>query len=339
MPIAKDSLSANAMGGTELKKYALERDIKPELLDKFQIYVSRVHLDVTPFDPDKYRILWIQDLAEDPESIHLSRDPQNPNNLQNGWQKFHRIVFVSNWQMNEFINRHNIPFSKCVVMLNGVDPITPTPVGDDKIRIIYHTTPHRGLNILLTVFNKLAEEFPNIHLDLFSSFQIYGWGERDKEFAALFEFADQHPQITNHGSMPNEIVRDYVAKADIFAYPSTWKETSCMALQESMSAGLSCVHPNLGALFETGANWTMMYQFDEDQNRHATIFYHMLRNAILTRKDEAMQARCKSQKAYSDVFYSWPNRVKQWEALLSSIVDSKEPTGIPERAFVYQIGP
>jgi UDP-glucose:(glucosyl)LPS alpha-1,2-glucosyltransferase len=328
MPLAKDELSKNAMGGTELKKYALERDIKPELLDQFQIYVSRVH---EPIDENKYRVLWIQDLAEDPESAHLANE---------GWRKFHKIVFVSNWQANAFINRFNIPWSRCVVLLNAVDPIEPKrDPDDDTIRIIYHTTPHRGLNLLLTVWDKLCETHPNIHLDLFSSFQIYGWAERDKEYATLFEYADKHPKITNHGSMPNDVVRDAVAKADIFAYPSTWTETSCMSLMEGMSAGLICVHPNLGALFETAANWTMMYQFHEDQHSHATLFYHMMSGAIGALNDPAMKAKIASQKGYADVFYNWKNRVLQWDALLTSIVNSGEQKGLPSQQFSYQIGP
>ena len=338
MPIAKDKLSGNALGGTELKKNALERDIKPELLDQFQVYVSRVH---EPFDESKYRILWIQDLADDPESNHLGLENifKDQNKQGPGWRNFHKIVFVSHWQANAFIQRFQIPWSKCVVLLNAIDPITPTQVDDDTIRIIYHTTPHRGLNLLLTVWDKLTEAYPNVHLDLFSSFKIYGWQERDKEFQPLFDYADKTPNISNHGSQPNDVVRAAVSRSDIFAYPSTWPETSCMSLMEAMSTGLICVHSNLGALFETGANWTHMYHFHEDQQAHATIFYHMMDNAIKSLKDEGMRSRCLSQKAYSDVFYNWSSRVKQWEALLGSIAASGEQRGLPNEQFTYKFGP
>ena len=340
MPLAKDKLSGNALGGTELKKIALERDINPELFNQFQVYVSRVH---EPFDEEKYRVLWIQDLAEDPESNHLALDNifKDPNKQGPGWRNFHKIVFVSHWQANAFINRFQIPWSKCVVLLNAVDPITPVPKNDDldSIRIIYHTTPHRGLNLLLTIWDKLTEIHPNIHLDLYSSFKIYGWAERDKDFQPLFDYAEKTLNITYHGSQSNEIVRDAVAKSDIFAYPSTWSETSCMSLMEGMSAGLCCVHPNLGALFETGANWTHMYHYHEDQQTHASIFYHMMDNAINTFNDEGMIAKRLGQKGYADAFYSWNTRVKQWEALLQSIVQSGEAKGLPADQFTYKFGP
>ena len=65
MPIAKDNLSGNAMGGTEIMKLKLAAAMPTELLDKFQIFVSRVHEELS----DKHvRVLWLQDVAGDPES-------------------------------------------------------------------------------------------------------------------------------------------------------------------------------------------------------------------------------------------------------------------------------
>mgnify|MGYP000336080516 FL=1 len=50
MTFAKDSASKDAMGGTELLKLELEKRIDAELLDNFQIFVSRVE---EPFDETK----------------------------------------------------------------------------------------------------------------------------------------------------------------------------------------------------------------------------------------------------------------------------------------------
>ena len=95
--------------------------------------------------------------------------------------------------------------------------------------------------------------YDNVHLDVFSSFNAYGWAERDEPYQELFDKIEAHPQMTYHGFKPNNIVRNALQKAHIFAYPSIWMETSCIALMEAMSAGLMCVHPNLAALPETAA--------------------------------------------------------------------------------------
>lgn len=317
----------NALGGTELAMRRLyDGKIPRELLEQFQIIPTRVRA----LKEDKYRILYVHDLPEDPEALTLADE---------GWRKFHRIVFVSNWQAQRFIERFNIPWSRCMVMLNAIDPILYDVVNEkpkDRINLIYHTTPHRGLNILLPVYEQIAKKFDNLHLDIYSSFKLYGWEARDEQFKELFDFAESHPQITNHGSVSQEEIRAALANAHIFSYPSIWQETSCFCLMEAMSAGLVCVHPNLGALYETAANWTSMYHIHEDPQEHAKLFYAVLENAIETVNHEAIQARTGSQKVYADAFYNWSIRAKQWEAFLQSVLSFKEPVGMPEEEFVYR---
>jgi glycosyltransferase involved in cell wall biosynthesis len=320
MPIAKDKYSGNAKGGTELMKFKLVESIDPALLDKFQIFISRVHEELS----DKHvRVLWLQDLAGDPESDHLKNG---------GWNKFHRLVFSSHWQMRGYIERYNIPWSKCAVIRNGIVPIDFTEKKrDGKIKLVYTPTPHRGLNILYSVFDKLTQEMDDIELDVFSSFKLYGWDDRDKPFQELFKRLEEHPKINYHGTVPNEELRKHLVNSHILAYPSTWQETSCLCLMEAMSAGLFCVHSNLGALPETAANWTYMYQMQDDLNVHASMFYSVLKSAIedvRTLDDVSYNAKVRTQKAYTDVFYNWDLLKMQWESMLVSLKD--EPTAFPK---------
>lgn len=316
MSFAHDSLAVNAKGGTELMKFALQEHVSSDLLDEFQIYVSRVE---EPLDETKIRIYWLQDLPDDPAAAHLANG---------GWNKFHKLVFASNWQMQAFINRYNIPWSKCVVLPNCITPIPTHEKPKDKIRLAYWSTPHRGLNILVPVFDALTKKHDNIELDVFSSFKLYGWEERDQPYQELFKACEEHPKINYHGSVPNEDLKKALENIHILAYPSIWVETSCITLMEAMSAGLLCVHPNLGALYETAGNWTNMYQWDEDINRHANLFFQVLDDAITNYWEEGTQSRLNSQKAYSNVFYNWNVRAYQWEALLRSLIN--EPRALPE---------
>jgi len=321
MAIAIDEVSANAMGGTELMKFGLQDRVDPELLKEFQIIASRVR----DLDDTKVRILWCHDLPGDPESDHLKNG---------GWNKFHKIVFVSNWQMQAYVNHYNIPWSKCIVIQNAIDPMRMMQKPKDKIKLIYTSTPHRGLDILYPVFDKLCEKYDNLELDVFSSFKLYGWPDRDKQFEPLFDALKNHPKINYHGTQPNSVVREAVENAHVFAYPSTWVETSCLCLIEAMSAGLVCVHPNLGALYETAANWTFMYQFNENKNEHAKMFYTVLESAIEEYDRDDMDVRLVNQKGYTDAFYNWQSRSSQWTALLKSLLN--EPRALPSQTFSYR---
>lgn len=322
--IENNEVNKNSKGGTELMVERLENSVPPNLLSKFQIIPSRVR----NLDPTKVRVLWLHDLPHDPESKHLANE---------GWRKFHRLVFVSHWQMQAYINTYNIPYSRCVVIQNAIIPIEKHTKPTHTIRLGYWSTPHRGLEILVRVFEKLAEKYDNIELDVFSSFQIYGWPERDKQYDSLYQRCRDHSRINYYGSVDNQTLREKIKEIHILAYPSIWVETSCMVLMEAMSGGCHVVHSNLGALPETAANYTNMYQFDEDPNRHAKIFYDRLAETIEIVKSTQTEGLPQIGKAYSDLFYNWQTRKDQWINFLESIQDV--PTGFEtiNQNFVYRV--
>lgn len=321
MAIESDELSKNALGGTELMKYKLAELIDPTLLDEFQIIPSRVRT----LDETKIRILWCHDLPGDPESDNAFK--------KIGHESFHKIVFVSNWQMQAYIQAYGLPWSKCIVMQNAIMPIADHEKPKDKVNIVYHTTPHRGLNLLVPVFKKLSEKFDNLHLDVYSSFKVYGWDERDRQYQPLYDEISNIPNATYHGAVSNEEVKAALKNAHIYAYPSTWLETSCISLIEAMSAGLVCVHPNYGALYETAANWTQMYQWQDEHQRHANMMYSMLDSIIPNLNSESTQMMLKGQKSYVDMFYSWNVRALQWKNLLQSLLDQPREISKPASSF------
>jgi len=297
------------MGGTELMGAGLERHVDPQLLSKFQIIRSRVR----ELDPARSHILWLHDLPGDPESEHL-RDPASRS-------RFKKIVMVSNWQMQQYKDYLGVPYSDCVVLKNAIEPIVDIDKSGDKLRLIYHPTPHRGLQILVPIFERLCDFHDDIELDVFSSFELYGWGERDQQFESVIQRCKAHPKINYHGTQPNEVVREALGKAHIFAYPSIWRETSCLCAMEAMSAAALIVAPNYAGLPETTAGFAMMYQWDEDVNRHAVVFFNQLNNAIVAWKQqrEGLLAHLATQKSYADDMYSWQRRAAEWTNFLTSI--------------------
>ncbi len=311
--VPQNELDKNAMGGTELMKHALYKKLDSKLLDKFQIIPSRFR----GLEKGKIPIYWCHDLAQDPEMAHLK---------DGGWEKFEKIVCVSHWQRQQIQTFLGVPASKLVVLPNAIEPIEPhdKPDAEKRINIIYHTTPHRGLELLYPVMKWVEENMPDVkwHLDVYSSFGIYGWEERDKEYQPLFEKIKEHKNMTYHGHVPNEEIHKALQKAHIFALPSIWPETSCIAMIEAMSAGCICVNSSLAALPETTANWTLQYDFTEDFNSHATKHALTLSDALRLVTDPNMEERLNMQKAYVDGFYNWNVRAQQWSVFLNSILEN-----------------
>lgn len=300
-----NELNKNANGGTELMGRRLYASVDNELLNKFQIIQSRVRT----LDPDKKKIYWVHDLPGDPEVQHLKNG---------GWKKFEKLVFVSHWQQQMYNLMLGVPYSAGVVIQNAINPLKIKEDRNDKeIRLIYTSTPHRGLELLYPVFDHLSKIYGNIYLDVFSSFELYGWKERDAHYSNLFEKLEAHPNIFYHGACANETVRSYLEVSDIFTYPSIWQETSCLCLIEAMSAGLTCVHSSLAALPETSMGHTMMYNYNENVNQHANVFANSLAYAIETHKQQ--QGNNKIQKLCADDAYNLDVFSAKWKLLLESI--------------------
>lgn len=308
--IEVNELSKNSRGGTELMLERLHSSLPADLLSKFQIIPSRVR----EIDPNRIPILWLHDLPNDPESFHL-RDPEQR-------KRFKKIIAVSDWQMQMYNVMMGLPYSESVVIKNAIQPIDITEKEyDGTIRLIYHTTPHRGLEILVHVFEELSKHHDNIQLDVFSSFSIYGWSQRDEPYKHVFERCKNHPKINYHGAVPNEQIREELKKSHIFAYPSIWPETSCLAAIEAMSAMNIVVCPNYAALPETTAGFANMYQWTENPNDHANRFYAVLDATINEIKNNGIhQQRLSFQKDYYDVMYDWNSIAQKWEATLKGLL-------------------
>jgi len=334
--IEQNESSKNANGGTEIfMRFLYDGTIPRELLQEAQIIPARVR----ELQNDKLRILTLHNLAEDPESSPLKDSSFR--------DKFHKIVFISNWQMQQYMSLLNIPYSdKMTVIESGSENIDvklqdkPT----DVINLVYASTPQRGLAILVEVFNKLCEKHKNIRLHVHSSFKLYGWDDYDAQFEELYQKCRDNPQIIYHGYTPHAELKAALKDYHILAYPNIWQETQCRVLIESMSAGLLCVHPNFGGLWDTSAGLNFTYQGDQDMHRHANIFYYELDKAIenLTRNREDLNQYLTFVKSYADFRWSTRKAHFLWQKLLTELnqqyptPESRKP---PENILTFRTTP
>jgi glycosyltransferase involved in cell wall biosynthesis len=305
--------SSKSKCGSDMMAQELEKRMPPELMDKFQIFVSYKHAEI---EPTKYRILWVHDTPN--QVIHKDL-------VDGGWNVFHKIVFPSNWLMQIYINIYNLPWDRCVVLQNAIEPIDNKTKPTDKIRLIYTSAPNRGLNILFSVFKELSKTYSNLELVVCSSFRMYGMDNFDHtHYKQLLDELQVYPNVKYYGYMPNAEVRKLLQSSHIFAYPCVHPETSCISLIEAMSAGCVCVHPNSAALFETASNFNAMYHFDPDSLIHAEKFHSQVEQSINEMKNPFISAMLDKQKSYITRFYNWDYRSAQWKNFLESIVYEHE---------------
>lgn len=336
MIIEFDEFSKSAKGGTEIIKYGLQKRLPQKLLNEFQIICdSDLHYilsGIKNFDENKKIIYWVHSDPDQNEQI-LNLMKVNPKPLaNNGWNNFHKIVFISYYQMEKWVNRYNIPKNHCVVIKHAIKPIEYQEKIKNKIILVYHSNPQRGLSLLVDVFEKLCEEYNNIELKVYSSWTIYNdpnhpflkdcfrW-QKEYENSDLYQRLEKHSKIHNIGYVSNEKLKKSLASSHIFAYPNIMPETFCLSLLEAMGAGCLCVHPNFGCLPETASNWTMMYDYHEKIAQHKEIFYRKLKNAIEIVNQRETQEHLKKQKEYVDYLFNWNKRTQDWINLLETLKD------------------
>lgn len=295
-------MTSNANGGTEMMRRRLQENVPRELLKNTSIYFSRI-MDVA-YNRNHYNIMYCHDLPEDSANGHLRNG---------GIDKFDMFVFVSYWQRDMYMAYFNIPFSKTKVIHNAIETMYdgPQPRYDEVVKFIYHTTPHRGLVRLYDIFNIVSRSVDvKIELDVYSSFEVYGWGHRDKPYMPLFEKIKESPIMNYMGARPNEEILAALKKSHYFLYPCIWKETSCIAAIEAIKSGVDVIHPAYGALTELGlqAN-TYMYEMSENMLTH-------MDNAInMTLK--ALNEKVSKQTPLPES-YDIPHFKKQWVGLLTN---------------------
>lgn len=311
--LKRNELTVSAAGGTELVALRLSKAIREEYLKGVQIIFSRVR----EIQSDKKVIFYCHDLPHDSESARLA-DPTFRKMLS-------KIVFVSQWQAEAYRNTFGLSYDEYVVIPNPIEPIRfvekPTT---GPIKMIYHTTPHRGLELLIPAFEALAERF-DVELDVFSSFKIYGWEQRDKMYENLFEACRAHPKIHYHGFQPNDVIRKALETTHIFAYPNIWPETSCLAMIEALASGCNVVHPNHAALPETACNLTTMFQMSNQKHviANQTLKHTVELVKLWQQNPLAMNESGKYRSRFINDIHDIQDIALIWESLLRDIKQPK----------------
>ena len=292
------------IGGTELMLLALEEKVFP--------YVPELKEWNWIIAPGKI------DLREDGKNIayiHLGEFEGDLSWLQNPLVA--HIVFVSYYQYQRFVERYpGIDTSKCHVIKNAIDPIPFKKDYSSKIKLVFHSEPYRGLDRLLMSLS-LLKDLTEVELHVFGDLntKVLNWkiDFQDK----IKEMCKDDNRVFLHGRVSNTEVKEFLKEAHIFAYPCTWRETSCISLIEAMSAGLYCITNSFSALPETGIGFSKIYPFLVDPEKEAEQMAKEIRQGIDLLKSGKFNPN--TQVPFINKEYSWDSRIKEWKNFSNKI--------------------
>lgn len=250
---------------------------------------------------------------------HLSYDQEFTQGLQDKYflRQVDTFVYISHWQHEKFRYMHRIPLHNSVVIKNAIEPIEfiERPKGEKK-KLIYTSAPFRGLDILLDSFELLNRD--DIELDVYSSTIMYGSDYAEytgNQYEHIFNRARSLKGINYKGYASNDEVKKALQSSDIFAYPSTFEETCCLAMVEAGAAGCQMVTTNIGALAETGSEFATLVPIQASREEIVSSYAQALNDAIDNPKS---LDSLKLQSDFYNTNYSWDSRKNDWEKLFTS---------------------
>lgn len=223
------------------------------------------------------------------------------------------LLVVSEWQKAVISDLSGFPKEKIFVIRNGVD-LTRFE-GEElrkKNRLIYASSPNRGLRLAIELFRELWKAKPDLEFHIFSDFAVYDRqkpfeGPLAEDFKRLVAVASKLPGVFFHGNISQaQLAREFMKSALLF-YPNSFVETSCIVALEALAAGVPVIASNSGGLPETVGKGGVLISGQVGSREYKEGF---INEAFRLLSDEASWKMCSSAgKARIKDFYQWEHVV------------------------------
>jgi glycosyltransferase involved in cell wall biosynthesis len=169
-----------------------------------------------------------------------------------------KYLFVSRWQRDRYLDRFRIAPERAAIIGNPycARAMPATGLEDKRFdvpRLIYASTPFRGLGVLVDAFPMLADDLPGATLTVLSGMELYGMQD-NSAYQDLFDKMKRTRGISLHKPAGKIELYRSLRDANLFAFPSTFAETFCIAALEARVLGNPLLLTDHGALREIFAD-------------------------------------------------------------------------------------
>lgn len=210
----------------------------------------------------QHKFLWLHDVTMGP--VRHSEDGRDL------FAEVDEIICVSPFQAQVTVDaymEYEGDMKRPVVIPNSFERDLFARTGDegerDPKKMIYASSPDRGLTRLLELWPQIVERVPGATLDIF-----YGWEAIDKIIDSghpagirlahfkerterqLTKLLDAGYEILWHGRQPQIVLASHMKVAGVMPYPANFLETFGLVFAQAITAGMVPVVPALGSLPE-----------------------------------------------------------------------------------------
>jgi glycosyltransferase involved in cell wall biosynthesis len=212
---------------------------------------------------------------------------------------------------------------KTIVSSNGINVDLINALKDNNViprnphRLIYSSSPDRGLEQLIPIFKKAREFVPDLELHVFYGFDNIDKIIKDMPWVAAMKDSimgqiDSTDGIHWHGRIGQiELLIEWM-KSGIWCYPVNFTETSCISCMEAQACGVIPIASAVWAL-RTNVQHGILIE-GEVKDDKLTIVKFAADIVRVCRSQELRDRLTKDMEIDAKVRFNWERYVDQWES-------------------------
>lgn len=259
------------------------------------------------------------------------------------------ILTVTEWHRNQAIESWGVNPDFVRAIQNGVDltlfgGVYPNADPQDlnhprakldanKFKLLYAARPERGLITLVKedgIMERLAKELPTAHL------YTCTYDNVAPQLAPLYNYLDSRiaalPNVTKLGHLTKQQLADVMRSCDLYMYPTTFEDTSCIAMMECAAAGLPVITSDIAALPETTKDGGVVRFALKDGEVNIDDFVREV--GTLSRSPE-MIAELRQLQANIAPRFDWKNAASMLLKHVENIFELKRNDGAALRGLIH----
>jgi glycosyltransferase involved in cell wall biosynthesis len=342
-----ESIRKNGIGGSELMMHEMSKRLA-KLGHKVRIYNSCGTFDGWIFDDVQYlssekyhdincdvcivsrradalddcyninsklKLLWIHDTA--------AMGATNERLL-----KADRILTLSNWHRDLFIQNYCVHPDQVIKTRNGIDLNRfDKKIQKNQFKCINSSSPDRSWPILLDVWPKIKERVPQAELHLFYGFNNWDISSQNDpgqiELIAHLKqkIKDMKPLgVVYHGRVDQEQLAQEFMSSGVWVYPTFFSETSCLSAMEAQAGGCRMVTSSIAALNETAGDRAALIDGDWTSPEYQKSFINACIGA-LQNPDNSDRLQFKE---YAKNNFGLDELANEWNTMFFDLIEAKK---------------
>jgi 2-polyprenyl-3-methyl-5-hydroxy-6-metoxy-1,4-benzoquinol methylase/glycosyltransferase involved in cell wall biosynthesis/tetratricopeptide (TPR) repeat protein len=271
--------------------------------------------------PARAKLLWVHDIWA-------------ANGTHANMLKADAVMCLSDWHCDFVRKHHALPATQIAKTANGIDVTRfDQDVERDPHKVIYSSSPDRGLLSLLQMWPRIRQRVPDATLHVFYGFDTWQKSaELRNDQRALAQISLLRSMMKEleplgvhvRGRVDQKTLAREMLSAGAFLFPTWFTETFCIGAAEAQCAGLQIVTSPIAALAETavrGGGRPVFVEGDWLSPAYQEAFVTAAVDALLFTTDEHRNAMMLKAR---DVF-DWSHVADQWTAMFGRMAKLEEP--------------